>query len=52
MRKYVSTTVSSSRPLTVLSEVADKYNVQDWSTDFEQGETEVLAVNSGLVLFC
>jgi hypothetical protein len=33
-------------------QVADKHNVQDWSTDFEQTETEVLAVNSVLVLFC
>jgi hypothetical protein len=30
--------------LTIRTEVPDKYNVQDCSTDFEQEETEVLAV--------
>jgi hypothetical protein len=52
MRKYLSTTARCNRPLTIRPQVADKHNVQDCSTDFEQAETEVLAVNSVLVLVC
>jgi hypothetical protein len=44
MRKYRGTTARSNRPLTIGPQVADKYNLQVWSTDIEQGQTEVLAV--------
>jgi hypothetical protein len=44
MRKYPSTTAVSNSHLTISLYKADTYNVQDGSTDFEQGETEVLAL--------
>jgi hypothetical protein len=43
-KKCLSSTADSNRHLTISTEVVDKYNVRDCSTDFEQEETEVLAV--------
>jgi hypothetical protein len=52
MRKYLSTTLRYINTITLRPELADKYNVHHWSTDFEPADTEVLSVNSVLVLFC